>query len=130
MPPGPAGAPPESGPRLAPRGRGATRLGPPATVRLDQDVIARIDAIAAARSTPRHEVTRADVLRDLIRRGLPVVMEAALADAQEGRLAGWAHPLLVLRPVGHDGGRPPMPPGPAGHDTPHARVVRQRRRRG
>ena len=123
MPPGPAGAPPESGPRLAHGGRGARRLGPPATVRLDQDVIARIDAIAAARSTPGHEVTRAEVLRELIESGLPVVTEAALADARRRHLGGAAHPLLVVGPV-DDGKRPP---GRAGDD---ARVVRLRRPHG
>jgi hypothetical protein len=61
--------PPDSGPRVTPV---AVRLDATATVRLDQDVIARVDAIAAARSTTWHRVTRAEVLRDLIDLGLPL----------------------------------------------------------
>ncbi len=40
------------------------------TVRLDQEVLVRIDAIAAARSTPWRKVTRAEVLREVIGVGL------------------------------------------------------------
>ena len=75
-------APPESGPRAVQ----SEPLGPAATVRLDPNVIARIDAIAEARSTARRKVTRAAVLRELIALGLPA------SERQE------AHPLVVHRP--------------------------------
>jgi predicted transcriptional regulator len=46
------------------------RLSVTATVRLDEEVIARVDTIAAERSTTWHKLTRAEVLRELINLGL------------------------------------------------------------
>ena len=87
-------APPESGPRLTRAAKGArVRLTATTTVRVDADVLARIDAIAAARSTEWRKVTRSEVLRELIGLGMddaalqaPRTRHLKLVELVEGKM--------------------------------------------
>jgi hypothetical protein len=70
--------PPESGPRLTLAAKGArTRLIVIRSVRLNPLEIARIDAIAASRSTKWKKVSRSEVLRELVEQGLGEVERSA-----------------------------------------------------
>ena len=71
---------PPSGPRRARPRPGKSRRSRAASVRIDLETLARIDAIAAARSTPERTVTRAEAVRDLIATGLPLSEEKAVSE--------------------------------------------------
>jgi hypothetical protein len=64
---------PPSGPRTSRARPGEGRRSRAASVRIDLEMLARIDAIAAARN-----VTRAEAVRDLIATGLPLSEEKAV----------------------------------------------------
>lgn len=59
---------------------GSTQVG----VRLDDELVEKIDALAERLSTSWRKVTRADVLRGAEEEGLPIL--AKLAEAQDGVL--------------------------------------------
>jgi predicted DNA-binding protein len=64
---------PDSGPRATRARPGEGRRSRAASVRIDLEMLARIDAIAEAR-----KATRAEVVRDLIATGLPISEEKAI----------------------------------------------------
>ena len=92
-------ASPESGPRQTRAATGARGQLKAVTARLDAEMLARIDAIAEARSTESRKVTRSEVLRELFSLGLPDV---------ERRAPRGRH-LKLLRP---GSGSKPTPPAP------------------
>jgi predicted transcriptional regulator len=77
---------PPSGPRPSRARPGKSRRSRTASVRVDLETLARIDAIAAARSTPERTVTRAEAVRDLIATGLPLSEEKAVS-ARRAKIA-------------------------------------------
>jgi hypothetical protein len=55
---------------------GAMVAGIQIAVRLDPELLARIDAIAPKLSTEAHEASRSDVIRALVKRALPLYEES------------------------------------------------------
>ncbi len=95
-------APPESGPRRTRAAVGARRKRSAAmTVRLDAAVLARVDALVEARSTAWRQVTRSEILRELIGLGL--------ADSE--RRAPRPRHLRLVRPEERASSKPAPTPG-------------------